>query len=173
MIVHLVSLTVTNFHQALKVNDHQLSPTFTYFHLPLSLSVQSVVFEGIVVGPLDKTTATPAAATKTQRTSELVARRKRVRNSCLFLFWVGCRAALRHLGPAHLESSNPGPESPMPAWTSLTLSKPRAGGRVSTRVSHHPSHGCCTRQALSSARTSQAPWNCESCCRSPPPKSKG
>ena len=37
----------------------------------------------------------------------------------------GCRADLRHLGPAHLESPGPGPESPPTRWgTSLNLGKP-------------------------------------------------
>ncbi len=40
----------------------------------------------------------------------------------------------------------------MPAGTSLTLSKPRIGGRVSTGFSHHPGHGCYKRQAVYSAR---------------------
>ena len=31
----------------------------------------------------------------------------------VFFWGGGCRAALRHLGPAHLESPGPGPESPL------------------------------------------------------------
>ena len=57
--------------------------------------------------------------------------------------------------------------------TSLNIGKPTNGGHVSTGVSQHPGHGCCKRQAVSSARLSQSPWNRESCCRSSPPKSWG
>ena len=45
MNVHQLSPTFTNVHQ--------LSLTFTNFHLPLSLSVESIVFESIVSRPLD------------------------------------------------------------------------------------------------------------------------
>ena len=74
----------------------------------------------------------------------------------------GCRATLRHLGPAHQESPGPGPESPMQTGTSLNLSKPGHGGHVSTGVSQLPRHGCCKRQALSSARKSLDPRSRES-----------
>ena len=77
--------------------------------------------------------------------------------STIFFLWGGCRAASRHVGPAHLGSPGPGPESPVPAGISPNFSEPMAGGRISTVVSHPAGRWCCKRQALFSARTSQAP----------------
>ena len=80
-------------------------------------------------------------------------------NGYIFFWRGGCRATLRHLGPAHQESPGPGPESPMQTGTSLNLGKPKHGGHVSTGVSQLPRHGCCKRQAVSLRNSYHTPPN--------------